>query len=102
MGDIKEIAEDLFEAADKYEIKPLKSLCILHMRATLSTENVCARLVIADRHLILCLKNMAINLIKENISDIKELVGYKELITTEHQDLVLEIFNAIARTQMIM
>jgi hypothetical protein len=97
-GDIKEIAEDLFEAADKYDIELLMVLCAQHMKETFSKENVCARLVIADRHRVDSLKNAAINFIKENISDIKELVGYKELLTTEHQDLIIEIFNALHRS----
>jgi speckle-type POZ protein len=84
------MAEDLLTAADKYEILPLVELCAQYLADTLNNENACARLVLADRHHITKLKSAAINFIKQNVRDIKAMIGYKELFATHH-DLVIEI-----------
>ncbi|GBM76844.1 Speckle-type POZ protein B [Araneus ventricosus] len=45
-----EIAANLFEAADKYELLTLKEKCSCFLQSNLSKSNVCKILVLADMH----------------------------------------------------
>jgi speckle-type POZ protein len=85
------IIEELLMAADKYEVETLKELCSTQMIASLTKENICHRLAIADRHNVISVKRGAIAYLKRNDINIKELPDFKHLITPEHQDLIIEI-----------
>ncbi|GBO32534.1 TD and POZ domain-containing protein 3 [Araneus ventricosus] len=45
-----ESASKLYEAADKYEIMPLKSKCSSFLKGSLSSTTACDALILADRH----------------------------------------------------
>ncbi|XP_044575298.1 speckle-type POZ protein-like A [Cotesia glomerata] len=50
VSDLNAIAEDLLEAADKYQILSLKEMCEVSLCKTLKPENVIIRMELADRH----------------------------------------------------
>ena len=66
------------------------------MIASLTKENICQRLVIADRHNVESIKKAAIAFLKRNKINIKEFPEFKHLITPEYQDMVIEIVCAMS------
>uniref|UniRef100_A0A914WDN3 Speckle-type POZ protein n=1 Tax=Plectus sambesii TaxID=2011161 RepID=A0A914WDN3_9BILA len=89
---LNEIAAELLVVADKYDIDDLKQLCAESLANSLTEENVCWRLILADRHGVLCVKEAAFKLISEHIGHIKHLPNAKELFSGCHSDLLIELF----------
>merc|ERR1712079_482163 len=62
-GRLKDLADKsdlLLAAADKYDIRDLKSICCQHLAANLATDQIVDILVLADIHKATDLKNQAI------------------------------------------
>jgi hypothetical protein len=89
---LDELVEGLLCAADKYGIEKLKNICIANMSKSLSKENVCRRLIIADRQDVYFVKRAALKFIVKYRKDLTELADYDKLLSTENRDLIVDIF----------
>ena len=74
-GEVNQLDEkhlDLFAAADKYDVQPLREICIRHMSTNISVDNAVDILALAERHSIEPIKSFALELI-ELKSDLEDL-----------------------------
>jgi BTB/POZ domain len=64
VGQLKEMHLDLFAAADKYDVQPLREICIRHMSTNISHRNAGDVLALAELHCIEPLKSLALEFIE--------------------------------------
>ena len=65
-GEVNQLDEkhlDLFAAADKYDVQPLREICIRHMATNISVDNAVDILALAERHSIEPIKSFALRFI---------------------------------------
>ena len=77
-GEVNQLDEkhlDLFAAADKYDVQPLREICIRHMATNISVDNAVDILALAERHSIEPIKSFALELI-EFKSDLEDLDAF--------------------------
>lgn len=77
--DLISFAENLLEAADKYQLFGLKNLCECSLSKTLSPGNAVKILVLADRHYAKRLEEVAIDFIANNWIKFKNTEEFKQL-----------------------
>lgn len=75
---LDEMAEELFKAANKYQIEDLRLACLKSLRKNLNRDVVASVVVLADTYGASELKAEAMNLIKENASYVMQTEGWKE------------------------
>lgn len=94
-----EMAQDLYVAADKYDILDLKSLCSSLMQNNLTLDSVLHTLVLSclieNRDLKIC----ALEFIARNYSDLKKREGWNALVK-ENGTLVIEILNFVMEKRL--
>ncbi|XP_069077633.1 speckle-type POZ protein-like [Pleurodeles waltl] len=95
---LKEIADSLLAAADKYALDRLKVMCEEALSNNFTIENVAAFLVLADLHSAMQLKARAIDYISRHATEIMETVGWKSMIQS-HPHLVADAFRALSSVQ---
>uniref|UniRef100_A0A914W9V2 Uncharacterized protein n=1 Tax=Plectus sambesii TaxID=2011161 RepID=A0A914W9V2_9BILA len=91
---LKTIGKELLMAADMYELPNLKDVCVDSLLDSMKKEHVCEYVVIADRLHIDSLKIAAFKMFKAYASDIKQLPGWKDLLT-QHPDLSVELIASL-------
>ncbi|XP_008556049.1 speckle-type POZ protein B-like [Microplitis demolitor] len=100
---LDEVAERLFEAADKYQIPTLKNLCEESFRKNVNVENAVQYLVLLDRHYANkeCL-NYIIDFIVINSKIITETEEFKALLNTsdQHQQSDQHLGNSIPKQKL--
>lgn len=79
-------AEEILPAADKYQLVRLKAECELELSKTLTPENVCRRLKLADKHSAPTLKERALTFLRQQSTDVLKSGAWAEL---ERDDPVL-------------
>ncbi|XP_060589968.1 speckle-type POZ protein B-like [Ruditapes philippinarum] len=95
---LEKMADDLLAAADKYALDRLKVMCEEALCSSLTIENVCEILVLADLHSADQLKTHAIDFINSHATDVMETQGWKTLIMS-HPHLIADAFRALASQQ---
>lgn len=95
---MERMADDLLAAADKYQLERLKVLCEQAMCMSLSNENSCDTLTLADLHSAEHLKMQAIEYINLHANEVMETDGWKVLVK-EHPQLLELVFKALATQQ---
>ncbi|XP_057327410.1 speckle-type POZ protein-like [Microplitis mediator] len=75
---LEEIADDLLEAADKYQLLSLKIICQESLSETLTVENALKIMTLADRHSAKHLLEFTNTLMASNIKQIIETQNFKE------------------------
>ena len=66
---LEEMFTVLLAAADKYDVQPLRDICIQHMAKNISFDNAVDMLALADRHSVESVKSLALQFIKLNFAD---------------------------------
>ena len=66
---LEEMFTVLLAAADKYDVQPLREICIQHMAKNISVDNAVDMLALADRHSVESVKSLALQFIKFNFTD---------------------------------
>lgn len=92
-GEIKSLDECAYEmltAADKYQMKDLKTLCEHLLSSKLSTENAIKILLLADRHNCLKLKNQVIHFIIAHRTDIMKTTEFESL-RNSHSSMIIDL-----------
>ena len=87
---INQVAQDLLEAADKYNIRELKKLCEDELIKEITIENVIDTLILAELHSAENLKTKAIDLIGKNINQFNNSDNWLKL----NPSLMTEIISA--------
>jgi hypothetical protein len=67
---LDEMYLELFAAADKYDVQPLRDICIRHMATNISVDNGVEVLALAERHSIEPTKSLALQFLKTNFPDV--------------------------------
>ena len=91
---LSDIASELLEAADRYQLDLLKNICEESLCSTLKVTNCVEYLVLGDMHHTLRLKNSALRLVVENSDCIIETDVFKEFLK-QKPELVLEVMKAL-------
>ena len=78
---------DLFAAADMYDVQSLRIICIHHMSANMSVDNVVNILALAERHSIEATKSSALQFIKMNFADVVKTASWASLLGNHHSDV---------------
>ncbi|XP_014217977.1 protein roadkill-like [Copidosoma floridanum] len=95
-GEIKDInmAADLLYAADKYQIKDLKTICIENLVTNINADNIVGYFHLAERHNSETLKSKTVKFLLNNAQTVIEKSEFKEL--SNINPIFYEIFKAIA------
>ncbi|KAL6953827.1 hypothetical protein U1Q18_046957 [Sarracenia purpurea var. burkii] len=96
VGNLDELADDLFEAADKYDLGELKALCENFLNNDLSIDNAASTLALADLHRAYELKSKTMDYIVTKFSKVKRTEGWKALAASRN-DLLNEVCEALSR-----
>ncbi|VDM20364.1 unnamed protein product [Wuchereria bancrofti] len=92
------MADTLLAAADKYQLDRLKVMCEQALCLSLTNENACETLILADLHSAEQLKHQAIDYINVHANEIMESDGWSCLVR-DHPPLLAEVFRALATQQ---
>ncbi|CAL1284114.1 unnamed protein product [Larinioides sclopetarius] len=86
-NDLKELERDavaeLYYAADKYQVEQLRVLCSFHLMKTVSVDNVCKLLMLADQHNDCELRWELNDFIWKNDETVFKTSAWKELAETK-------------------
>ena len=88
-GQVDQLAEiylDLFAAADKYDVQPLREICIHHMATNISVDNAVDVLALAERHSVEPIKSLALQFIKTNFANVVESDSWTSLLLNHRGD----------------
>ncbi|KAL6953831.1 hypothetical protein U1Q18_046961 [Sarracenia purpurea var. burkii] len=91
---LEELADDLFNAADKYDLGELKALCENILSNNLSIDNAAKTLALADMHNANKLKTETMAYIVVKIKEVMDTEGWK--IVESNLQLLIEVFQALA------
>ena len=70
---------DLLAAADKYDVQPLREICMRHMAKNISVENAVDVLALAGRYDVEPIKIQAKQFITNNIANVVETKSWNSL-----------------------
>ena len=84
------LGEELWSAADKYDIQELKQICAKELGKNLTVENAVRLLVLSDLHPANELKDGAIRFINENAAAVTKTPSWSDLFNT-HPNLIHEL-----------
>lgn len=92
-GRLKDLADKsdlLLAAADKYDIKDLKTICSQHLSANLSTDQIIDILVLADIHKATELKSQAIQFLLVHKEEVFAQGDWKHKLKN-HPEILMEV-----------
>jgi hypothetical protein len=69
--------------------------CLIKLRSSISSENVCELLVLANHHSAQHLKTKTIEYIRDKAKDVIETKGWKMLVEGKYGELFDQILKAI-------
>ena len=90
--------EDLFFAADKYDIKDLKEICEDELRMKLCVNNAIRFLILSDLHRATKLKASCVSFINQNAVEVMNKPAWDDLMKT-HPLLIGELYRDMAGLQ---
>lgn len=94
--DIDNVAEDLIQAADKYDVKRLKVLCEVKLAETLNIENAAQMITLADMANACRLKNKAMEFVAANPEKVAATEGWNKDVR-KRPLLYKEAFDILAK-----
>ena len=97
---LKEKSKELLEAADKYQLDVLKSICEDHLCSNLHINNALENLVFGDFHQASKLRRMAMKVIASNLVKVVETKEYQNLVK-HHPSIAAEIPKALVKNKVI-
>jgi len=92
------MAPDLMAAADRFQLQGLKEMADQVLRSSLTVDNVCRNLVLADMHNATELKADALRFTAKNSSAVIETEGWARM-SKEHWRLVTDVVAAMKSDQ---
>ncbi|KAL1399196.1 hypothetical protein pipiens_002251 [Culex pipiens pipiens] len=98
---LETMAQKLYQAADKYDIQTLKSLCRCHILKKMSSETAADTLVLADMHGDKEMKSHALGFLSgSEAGKVTKSAGWKKMFRT-HPYLVDETFEALTARKTV-
>jgi speckle-type POZ protein len=97
--EVGSLTEEIFFAADKYDVKDLKQICQVEMRKKLDVDNAIRLLILSDLHQAHDLKEKAMLFINNNTASVMKKPEWKELIKS-HAHLIVELYSKMADVDM--
>ncbi|XP_033226697.1 speckle-type POZ protein-like isoform X1 [Belonocnema kinseyi] len=94
VNDLNTHAEELYAAADKYDLPKLKSICIDELSRSLNSENAIHMFLFSDENNVTILKDRTMEFIKKHMNLIFQTEGYKSLCQSPKAYFIQEIFQA--------
>ncbi|KAL6953832.1 hypothetical protein U1Q18_046962 [Sarracenia purpurea var. burkii] len=94
---LDDLADDLFQAADKYDLGELKAICENVLSSNLSDDSAAKTLVLADLHRAYELKSKTMDYIVLNSSNVMRTDGWKIFVAGKRNDLLNEVCQALSR-----
>lgn len=94
VNDLNTHAENLFKAADKYNLSKLTIICVDELTRSLNIENAARILTLANKHNARILKERTLNFIKSHIQLIFKTERYNALCRSPQAYLLSEILQA--------
>ncbi|KAL6953834.1 hypothetical protein U1Q18_046964 [Sarracenia purpurea var. burkii] len=82
---LDELADDLFEAADKYDLAELKTMCENALCNNLSVDGAAKTLALADLHHANELKSITMDYIITNAGEVMLTEGWKTVARPSHR-----------------
>ena len=76
---LDEMVSGLLAVADKYDVQPLREICMRHMAKNISVDNAVDVLALAHRHSIDSIKSVASNYLKDNFSAVTQTDSWTSL-----------------------
>lgn len=95
VDDINSSAEELLEAADKYQLQRLKEMCEHSLFKILNAANAIRIMILADLHNAAQLEEFAINYVATNLIEFKNTEEY-EALEENHPSLFLAVLKKYA------
>lgn len=95
VNNLHELADELFEAADKYDLDELKEMCLNFMSSNLSVDTAAKTLILADLHHADELKSKTMNYIVMNACKVMCTEGWKYVVASNV--LINEVCSALSR-----
>jgi len=95
---LERMADELIAAADKYQLERLKVMCEQSLCISLTNDNACDTLILADLHSAEHLKMQAVEFINLHANEVMESDGWKILVK-DHPPLLEQVFKALATQQ---
>lgn len=95
---LDQMAAELLAAADKYALDRLKVMCEESLCSSLSIDNVCSVLILADLHCASHLKEYAVEFVNSHAVEVTDSAGWTTLVTN-HSHLLAEAFKVLATQQ---
>uniref|UniRef100_A0A0K0FFU7 Speckle-type POZ protein-like (inferred by orthology to a human protein) n=1 Tax=Strongyloides venezuelensis TaxID=75913 RepID=A0A0K0FFU7_STRVS len=80
VSNMQNMANEMFEIANKYQLHRLKAISERHMYTSLSVENVCERFSLSEKYSIKSLKECCTELILENAGWLTKTNEWKEFV----------------------
>ena len=90
-GDLKEMAGDLMQIAEKYNLGGLKEASELTLSSNLNVKNAADVLFLADLHSASILKAKVAEFIKENAESVKKTQSFQEVVK-QNPALLLDLY----------
>uniref|UniRef100_A0A0N5C047 Speckle-type POZ protein-like (inferred by orthology to a human protein) n=1 Tax=Strongyloides papillosus TaxID=174720 RepID=A0A0N5C047_STREA len=91
ISNIQNMADEMFEIANKYELHRLKAISEQSLCNNLAIENVCERFALSEKYSIESLKKCCIELILENVRWLTKTKEWKQFVLV-HPSLVESLF----------
>lgn len=89
-------ADRLLSAAEKYDLRELKSMCESALCENITTDNVLDMLVLADLHGAASVRTLALKFIVENGKEIVSQAGWREKLKS-YPEIMADMFEAMTR-----
>jgi len=92
-SDLADKSDLLLAAADKYDIKDLKTLCCQHLAANLAADQILDVLILADIHKAVELKSQAIQFLLSHKEEVFAQPDWKSKLKN-HPDILMEVLES--------
>jgi len=94
--DMEDKATGLLSAAEKYDLKELKTMCETALCDTITQDNVLDLLVLADLHGACTLRSLALKFIVDNGKEIVAQIGWRQKLKV-YPEIMADMFEAMTR-----
>ena len=94
--DMEDKATGLLSAAEKYDLKELKTMCETSLCDTITQDNVLDLLVLADLHGATTVRGVALKFIVDNGKEIVAQAGWRDKLKS-YPEIMADMFEAMTR-----
>jgi len=89
----------IITAAEKFQITDLKQVCYDSFNSVVTEQNVIQLLLVAEMCNETTLKKLSMGFILKHYDEVKQTADFRNFITAENKDLLMEIFDQLSPQQ---